>query len=234
MLTVTGSSLCVSIASRTRHSLILRNPQCKALSRLRSDSFSKQRRVQNCPWMEIPKPERAFLSEELLRAPEVRTCGGEKLKLVLPLWPAGHRGHSAGPASAIGGHLGCLHSAALFLEPSSDAQAGGAGGRLMGLLLALTVGHWLPREAPGEPKNPSPAGDRVGLFARNRCVCAEVHPNRGISLPFICGQGREAPGSFSKSQASLAPAMWWLPVRLGGGGLREECMPRGISYQTIN
>lgn len=88
----------------------------------------------------------------------------------------------------------------------------------MGLLLALTVGHWLPREAPGEPKNPSPAGDRVGLFARNRCVCAEVHPNRGISLPFICGQGREAPGSFSKSQASLAPAMWWLPVRLGGRG----------------
>lgn len=90
--------------------------------------------------MERPKPERAFLSEELLRAPEVRTCGGEKLKLVLPLWPAGHRGHSAGPASAIGGHLGCLRSAALFLEPSSDAQAGGAGGEADGIAVGLDGG----------------------------------------------------------------------------------------------
>lgn len=113
-------------------------------------------------------------------------------------------------------------------------------GRLMGLLLALTVGHWLPREALREPKNLSPAGDKVGLFARDKCVCIEVHPNRGISLPFICGQGKEAPGSFSKTQARLAPEIQWLPAgwEWGGWGWEErgggECMPGGISYQTIN
>lgn len=64
-------------------------------------------------------------------------------------------------------------------------------------------------------------------------VCIEVNPNRGISLPFICGQGKEAPGGFSKSQAGLAPAMRRLQVGGLGGSAHQEAFGTRPSIRRV-
>lgn len=65
----------------------------------------------------------------------------------------------------------------------------------------------LEGEATREPKNPSPARDKVGLLVLEKFVCVEANLNQGISPLFICGQTYEVPESVTPSQACLAAAM---------------------------
>ena len=123
--------------------------------------------------------------------------------------------------------LGRLRSPACFSRRLLAPQTWGG---LLGLLLALMVGGWLPWEATREPKNASPARDAVGLFARDKFVCIEVNLNQGISLLRICGQSREGPERATEYQDCLAPKILWL---FWEGKFSRESFSKRLFIKTV-